>query len=457
MPLAIPALIAAAATVGSAVYSANAANDANDKALSAQNAATQQSLAAQQAALAQITALNQPFINAGTSALNPLANRIATGAPNFSAPTYALPQPGGIGPQAPTPDLRGTIPAAGGGASTPTTATTPATATPAPSGEQQPDTNPFGGAPTGAAPPSAPTAAPAGVTGGPDWNAYLAQNPDIATYYAQTPAAQTVSLQDFAQQVSQAQGDIRGPVPTLAPIAPPDLGTGSPVVANYTRPDQGTGPDSASYFDPSQFTTSPGYQFRLDQGLRNTNASFGAKGLLQSGAALQGFNDYAQNSASQEYQNWFNQQNTKYQDAQSAFIADRNNTNQNFADDRSYGTNLAINNRDFATNQYNTGTNNLFQLAGLGANAAGAVSGAVTNNANNSSNIFQNQGTNAANSALATGATNAQLGGTIGSTVANLFNGPTRFGSSSGVPAGNSPTGSYAPGTTVGNAFGGTW
>jgi len=85
-------LAGTAATVGSALYSANAAGKAQDKALSAQNTATQESLAAQQAALDRITNLQQPFINAGASVLPGIGARVNAGAPNFSAPSYALPQ-----------------------------------------------------------------------------------------------------------------------------------------------------------------------------------------------------------------------------------------------------------------------------------------------------------------------------------------------------------------------------
>lgn len=456
----LPAIIGGVATVGAGVLAANSASKATDKALTAQNTSTQESLAAQKAALDRITGLQQPFINAGVGQLPGLANRVGTGAPNFSAPSYALPQSSAYPAPPPAPNANaglmdratgvpegslGTGKTGNGTFVDPASAGPPSSAVPAPSA---------------GAPPQAT---------GPDWDAYIAANPDVAAWIqaghgdpnlgpSQTPEQAAAYHYYGAGPNDPNSGQTQGRAgpPMLAPSAgattapvqpsgPLNLGTASPVVANYTRPDQGSSPSASQFIDPSKFTTSPGFQFRLDQGLRNTNASFGAKGLLQSGAALQGFNDYAANSASQEYQNWFTQQQQLYSDAANQFVSDRNNSNQNFADDRSYGTNLAISNRDFANNQYNTQTQNMFQLAGIGANEANALTGAVTGNANNQANLFTNQGNNAANAANAQGSTNAQLAGTIGSTVANLFNGPSRFPQSTLIPgSGTAPNGGNA-------------
>lgn len=464
MPFLLP-FIPAIATVGAAVIGANAAGNAQDKAINAQNTSTQQSLAAQQAALDRITALQQPFINAGQSVLPSLGARVGSGAPNFSAPSYALPQRGGS--------------VAPGSVATPNGLMDHATGVPAGSlgtgktgngvSVDPASVGPSVGAPGATATP-APAAGGNPQASGPDWDAYIAQHPDVQAWIqaghgdpslgpSQTPEQAAA----FQYQNSIALGTPFPAPPMLAPNAgattpqapatPQDLGTASPVVADYTRPNQGTSPDASQFIDPSKFVTSPGYQFRLDQGLRNTNASFGAKGLLQSGAAAQGFNDYAQNSASQEYNNWFNQQQQLYGDASNRFNTDLANTNNNFNNDRSYGTNLAVSNRDFANNQYNTQTQNMFQLAGIGAAGAGAVGSAVTGNANNSTNLFQNQGNNIATNALAQGQTTAGLAGTVGSTVGNLF-GANSFGST--VPAGNStPSPSFAYPTT--KTLGGAW
>lgn len=54
------------------------------------------------------------------------------------------------------------------------------------------------------------------------------------------------------------------------------------------------------------FTTSPGYQFRMDQGMNQVLQNKAVNGLLGSGSALSGLEDYAQGAASSEYNNWFN-------------------------------------------------------------------------------------------------------------------------------------------------------
>jgi hypothetical protein len=63
-------------------------------------------------------------------------------------------------------------------------------------------------------------------------------------------------------------------------------------------------------FGMSDFTTDPGYQFRLDQGLRAINASAAAKGMGMAGANIKGAAEYGQNLASNEYQNAFNRYQT---------------------------------------------------------------------------------------------------------------------------------------------------
>lgn len=54
------------------------------------------------------------------------------------------------------------------------------------------------------------------------------------------------------------------------------------------------------------YTASPGYQFRLDEGLRGVQNSAAAKGLLQSGGTLKGIDKYSQGLAAQDFQDQFN-------------------------------------------------------------------------------------------------------------------------------------------------------
>tara|TARA_R110000868_G_scaffold11934_2_gene57948 strand:+ start:579 stop:1433 length:855 start_codon:yes stop_codon:yes gene_type:complete len=63
-------------------------------------------------------------------------------------------------------------------------------------------------------------------------------------------------------------------------------------------------------FGMSDFTTDPGYQFRLEQGMKALNSSAAARGMGMSGANIKGATEYGQNLGSQEYQNAFNRYQT---------------------------------------------------------------------------------------------------------------------------------------------------
>jgi hypothetical protein len=56
------------------------------------------------------------------------------------------------------------------------------------------------------------------------------------------------------------------------------------------------------------YTKSPGYQFRLDEGLRGVQNSAAAKGILQSGGTLKGIDKYSQNFAANDFNDQFNRE-----------------------------------------------------------------------------------------------------------------------------------------------------
>lgn len=58
--------------------------------------------------------------------------------------------------------------------------------------------------------------------------------------------------------------------------------------------------------DQSVFTTSPGYEFRQQQGLQGIDRGAAARGLLHSGAAVKAEENFGQGLASQEVGNWTN-------------------------------------------------------------------------------------------------------------------------------------------------------
>jgi hypothetical protein len=130
--------------------------------------------------------------------------------------------------------------------------------------------------------------------------------------------------------------------------------------------------------DPNKnFQESPDYQFRQQRGLQGVTQNRAVNGLLQSGSALKGLNDYAAGSASQEFGNWYDRQmrgaglgsNANAQNAQAG---------QNYANNATniYQTN-AQNQMNSSYNQANAWSQGLNQVAGIASNALG---GYVQNN-----------------------------------------------------------------------------
>ena len=77
---------------------------------------------------------------------------------------------------------------------------------------------------------------------------------------------------------------------------------GDTTAANYGK--------YAKDFGMSDFTTDPGYQFRLDQGMKALNASAAAKGMGVSGANIKGALGYGTDMGNQYYQQAFNNYQT---------------------------------------------------------------------------------------------------------------------------------------------------
>jgi hypothetical protein len=73
--------------------------------------------------------------------------------------------------------------------------------------------------------------------------------------------------------------------------------------------DPNTGQTTAINSEQQQalFQKSPGYQFRIDQAMKNVQASQAAKGGLLSGGAMKELSDYGSGMASSEYGNYINQ------------------------------------------------------------------------------------------------------------------------------------------------------
>lgn len=83
--------------------------------------------------------------------------------------------------------------------------------------------------------------------------------------------------------------------------------TGTDINALRQQNNQQNGPQTPSGPDMSAFFTSPGYQFRRDEGMRGINNSFAARGGALSGNALRALTDFNSNIASSEFGNYVNQ------------------------------------------------------------------------------------------------------------------------------------------------------
>jgi hypothetical protein len=66
----------------------------------------------------------------------------------------------------------------------------------------------------------------------------------------------------------------------------------------------------------NQFQTSPGYQFAVNDALRQVQQQGASRGLLDSGAGLRAMTDRAQGMANQEFNNWQTNQQAQYNNYQ---------------------------------------------------------------------------------------------------------------------------------------------
>jgi hypothetical protein len=124
-------------------------------------------------------------------------------------------------------------------------------------------------------------------------------------------------------------------------------------------------------FKPSDLTTDPSYQWRLNQGLQALKASGAATGMLQTGQGLKDINDYAQGAASQEYQNAFNRyqtnQNNIYNRLQGIIAPGSAAATAAGTAAQSTGSNIAN------TTMSGTAASNNYLTSGAAAQAAGSV------------------------------------------------------------------------------------
>lgn len=177
--------------------------------------------------------------------------------------------------------------------------------------------------------------------------------------------AQAVSEQQYKQQQTYQNPYIQ------AALGPNEDGTGG-ALAKLTTFDQD------HQFNYNQ-NSDPSYQFRLSEGLKALQNGAGAAGTLFGGNTIKAANNYAQDSASQEYQNAFNRFNTTTQNQRSG-LQDLAHMGQTASDQATQ-----------ASQNYASTSGNDF------IGAANAKANAQIGAANVNSSAYSNIGTNLSN------------------------------------------------------------
>lgn len=212
-----------------------------------------------------------------------------------------------------------------------------------------------------------------------DWRG---ANPQLAV-------AGDVSTNTATQGVNTGLGTVGssstpyGPTPTTNYGATPE----EMAAANASHVTNGVG-DFTKTFAPSDLTTDPSYQWRLQQGQMNLDQSAAARGTLGSGQNLRDVVNYGQGAASQEYQSaydrFMNNQNTAYN--RLAGLAGVGQTTANNIGTSGQNTASQIGNTTMA------GVNaaNQANLGGANAGAAGTIgqANAITGGLNNAANNY---------------------------------------------------------------------
>jgi hypothetical protein len=133
-------------------------------------------------------------------------------------------------------------------------------------------------------------------------------------------------------------------------------------------------------FSMADYQADPGYQFRLSEGLKQLSHQAASRGGLISGQSMTGLQDYAQNVASNEYNNAFNRYQTN-----------RSNQLQSLGNLMSSGQ-AAASNQAGANANYATNAGNAYMAAGqaYGAGQLGAAN-TLANGLGTAASTYLNQ------------------------------------------------------------------
>lgn len=206
----------------------------------------------------------------------------------------------------------------------------------------------------------------------------------------------------------------------VVPVGGVDPGTygdtslgGAP--ASYQAPQT---PGAFSY-TLDDYKSSPGYQWQQDQARKGMLAGASATGALQSGAAVKELQDRAQNIAYQDF------------GQERAFALGLNRDQRtDFNNDRSfdYGQSRDARSdyqdtRNYLTQRFDTGTNDLFRYTGIGQAAANNSSAAAARYGDQIAGLITDGGQAKASNALTQGGIGADLANSLGGTLSGLFGG----------------------------------
>lgn len=126
-----------------------------------------------------------------------------------------------------------------------------------------------------------------------------------------------------------------------------------------------------------RFQESPGYQFAVDEALKQVQRQGASRGLLDSGAGLRAMTDRAQGMANQEYNNWqANQQAmyNQYQNRLQGLAGGPTGSDQAFALGQGVGNNYAQSGNNIASLLANLGNSLFGGIVGAGGAQAQNVS-----------------------------------------------------------------------------------
>jgi hypothetical protein len=309
------------------------------------------------------------------------------------------------------------------------------------------------------------------LPGTPDWNSYVAANPDVAAIHAamngqaQADAGQQAFIDGYyadgapkGESLGQYHARVVGgrAVPTFSdPTAPngyqvPAYQAPTPyqAPAPYVAPERPTlAPLDVSL---DAYEASPDYLYQLTEGSRNLNANFGAKGMLQSGAAMKALQKFGQDSALEDYSQFRNYKTGQYQ-----WDANRSDSNYNwdtsfgrsnyetdrtfgrgvYEDDRDFGRGVYENDRTYVAGRYDANQDKLFDLAGIGERAMDRTAGAADSYTRGVADVTNRSSQTQGQAQIARGANQARTIGQIGGAMSDVLGGmggASSYGSGSG-------------------------